>query len=88
MSNGLRARIVDINRVKIAGVAGSAQPLILGLKQNNAQDIVNNIGRGGDNANVLASAVTDAPRNSLAAGKTEQWSYRALVRHMKVLLPG
>ena len=74
MSNVLRARIVDINSVKIAGVTGCAQPLVLGLKQNNAQNVVDNVGRGGHNANVLSRAIADAPRNSLLAGQAEQWS--------------
>jgi hypothetical protein len=69
MGNRLRARIVDIHRIEVAGVAGCAQPLVLGLKQNHAQNIVNNVGRSGDNANVLACAVADAPRN----GPTERW---------------
>ena len=81
MSNGLCAWIVDIHRIEIAGITGCAQPLVLGLKQNHAQNIVNNVGSCGHNANVLPGAVTDAPRNSLAAGQTEQWSYRALMRH-------
>lgn len=75
MSNRLRARVVDINRIKIAGITGCAQPLILGLQQNNTQHVVNNIGRGSHNADVLSGAVTDAPRNSLSAGHAEQWSY-------------
>ena len=61
MSNVLRARIVDINGVEIAGVTGCTQPLVLGLKQNNAQNIVDNVGRGGHNANVLARAIAYAP---------------------------
>jgi hypothetical protein len=81
MSNGLRARIVDIHRIEIAGIAGCAQPLVLGLKQNHAQNVINNVGRGGHNANVLSGAVTDAPRNSLPTGHAEQWSYRAMLRH-------
>lgn len=81
MSNMLRARIVDINRVEIAGITGCAQPLVLGLKQNNTQNVVDNIGRRGDQAHVLPRAITDAPRNSLPASQTEQGSYRALVRH-------
>src|SRR6476469_5732156 len=88
MSNGLRARIVDIHRIEIAGVAGCAQPLVLGLKQNDAQNVINDVGRGGHNANVLSGAVTDAPRNSLPAGQTEQWSYRALVCHARILSSG
>jgi len=83
MSNSGSARIVDINRVEIARVTGCTQSLVLGLKQNHAQNIVNNVGSCGHNANVLPGAVTDAPRNSLAAGQTEQWSYRALMRHEK-----
>ena len=75
MSNRRGAGIVDINRIKILGIAGCAQPLILGLKQNHAQNIVNNIGRGGHNADVLAGTVAYAPRNSLPSGQTEQWSY-------------
>ena len=75
MGDVLRARVVDVNRVKIAGVAGRAQTLILGLQQNNAQNVVNNVGSGGHYANVLSGAVADAPRNSLPAGKTKQWSY-------------
>jgi hypothetical protein len=75
MRNMLRARVVDIDRIEIAGIAGRAQPLILGLKQNNAQNIVNNIGRCGYQANVLSRAIAYAPRNSLAASQTEQWSY-------------
>ena len=81
MSNMLRARVVDINGIEILGIAGCAQSLVLGLQQNNAQNIVNNVGRGGNNANVLAGAVTNAPRNSLPASQTEQWSYRAMLRH-------
>jgi hypothetical protein len=85
MSNGLRARIVDIHGIEIAGITGCAQTLVLRLKLNNAQNIVNNVGSGGHDAHVLAGPVTDAPRNSLPARQTEQWSYRALVRHEKVL---
>ena len=81
MSNGLRARIVDINGVEILRITGCAQTLVLGLKQNHAQYIVNNVGRGCHNANVLSGAITDAPRNGLSTGQTEQWSYRALVCH-------
>jgi hypothetical protein len=51
------------------------------LKQNHAQNVINNVGRGGHNANVLSGAVTDAPRNSLPTGHAEQWSYRAMLRH-------
>jgi len=87
MSNVLRARIVDVYRIEILGITGGAQTLVLGLQQNNAQNIVNNVGRGGNNANVLPGAVTDAPRNSLPASQTEQWSYRAMLRHKKALLP-
>ena len=87
MSNMLRARVVDINGIEILGIAGCAQALVLGLQQNHAQNIVNNVGRGGNNANVLAGAVTDAPRNSLPASQTEQRSYRAMLRHWKALLP-
>jgi hypothetical protein len=83
MSNGLRARIVDIYRIEIPGIAGCAQALVLGLKQNNAQNVVNNVGSSGHNANVLAGAVADAPRNSLPAGQTEQWSHRAMLRHLE-----
>lgn len=61
MSNGLRARIVDIHRIEVFGITGCTQSLVLGLQQNNSQNIVNNIGRGGHNANVLSGAVTDAP---------------------------
>jgi len=85
MGNRLRARIVDIYRIEIFGVTGRAQALVLGLQQNNAQHVIDNIGRGGHNANVLSGAVTDAPRNSLPASQAEQWSYRALVRHKKAL---
>jgi len=85
MGNRLRARIVDIDRIKIAGITSCAQALVLGLQLNNTQNVIDNIGSGGDNPNVLAGAVTDAPRNSLAACQTEQWSYRALVRHKKIL---
>jgi len=87
MSNVLRARIVDIYRIEIPGITGRAQTLVLGLKQNNAQHVIDNVGSGGHNANVLAGTVTDAPRNSLAAGQTEQRSYRAMLRHKKALLP-
>lgn len=61
MSNVLRARIVDIHRIEVFGIAGRSQSLILGLEQNNAQNIVNNVGRGGHNAHVLTGTVTDAP---------------------------
>ena len=61
MSNLLRARIVDIYRIEIPGITGCAQPLVPGLKQNNAQNVVNDIGRCGYNANVLARAIADAP---------------------------
>lgn len=61
MGNVLRARVVDINRIEIFGITGCAQPLVLGLQQNNAQNVVDNVGRSGNNANVLAGAVTDAP---------------------------
>jgi len=85
MSNMLRARVVDIYGIESFEVTGRAQTLVLGLQQNNAQNIVNNVGSGGHNADVLAGTVTDAPRDSLPASQTEQWSYRALVRHEKVL---
>ena len=75
MSNVLRARIVDIYRIEIPGITGCAQALVLGLQQNNAQHVVDNVGRGGHNANVLAGTVADAPRNCLPAGHAEQWSY-------------
>src|SRR5580765_8090324 len=87
MSNMLRARIVDINRIEIFGITDCAQTLVLGLQQNNAQNIVNNVGSGGNNAYVLPGAVTDARRNSLPASQTEQWSHRAMLRHKKALLP-
>jgi len=61
MSNRLRARIVDINGVKIPGITGCAQALVLGLQQNNTQNVIDNIGSGGHNPNVLARAVADAP---------------------------
>ena len=61
MCNVLRARIVDINRIEIPGITGGAQALVLGLQQNNPQNVVNNVGRGGHDANVLAGAVADAP---------------------------
>ena len=61
MSNVLRARVVDIDRVEIAGITGCAQPLVLRLKQNDAQNVIDNIGSGGHNTDVLAGAVTDAP---------------------------
>jgi len=61
MSDRLRARVVDINRVEIAGITGCAQTLVLRLEQNNAQNVIDNIGRGGHNANILARAVADAP---------------------------
>ena len=75
MSNVLCARVVDINRVEIFGIPGCTKPLVLGLQQNNAQNIVNNVGCGGHNADVLSGAVTDAPRSSLPTSQTEQWSY-------------
>ena len=75
MGNMLRARVVDINRIEIAGIAGRAQPLVLGLEQNNAQNIVNNIGCRGYKADVLSRAIAYAPRNSLAASQTEQGSH-------------
>ena len=61
MSNVLRARVVDIDRVEIAGITGCAQPLVLRLKQNDAQNVIDNVGRGSNDANVLSGAVTDAP---------------------------
>lgn len=61
MSNVLRARVMDINRVEIAEITGCAQPLVLRLKQNDAQNIVNNVGCSGHNTDVLSGAVTDAP---------------------------
>ena len=61
MSNRLRARIMDINRIEILGITGCAQALVLGLQLNYAQDVIDNIGRGGHNANVLARAIADAP---------------------------
>lgn len=61
MSNVLRTRVVNINRIEILGITGCAQPLVLRLKQNNAQDIVNNVRCGRHNANVLSGAITDAP---------------------------
>src|SRR5437868_6525240 len=88
MSNVLCARVVDINRVEVAGITGCAQALILGLQQNNAQHVVNNVGSGGHNANVLAGTVADAPRNSLPARQAEQWSHRTMLRHWKILPPG
>ena len=88
MSNRLRAGIVDIHRIEIPGITGCAQALILSLQLNYAQNVIDNIGRGGHNANVLSGAVTDAPRNSLPTSQTEQWSYRALVRHWKILSLG
>ena len=87
MSNVLRTGVVDINRIEILRITGGAQTLVLGLQQNNAQNIVNNVGSGGHNAYVLPGAVTDAPRNSLPASQTEQWSHRAMLRHKKALLP-
>jgi hypothetical protein len=85
MSNRLRARVVNIHGVEIAGITGCAQPLVLRLKLNNTQNVVNNVGSSGHNAHVLAGSVADAPRNSMPASQTEQWSYRALVCHEKVL---
>ena len=75
MSNGLRARIVDIYRIEIPGITGCAQALVLRLQHNNAQNIVNNIRRSGHDANVLTGSVTDAPANGLAAGQAEQRSH-------------
>lgn len=37
MSHGRRARVMNIDRIKIAGIAGCAQALVLSLKQNNTQ---------------------------------------------------
>src|SRR5215831_20977242 len=87
MSNGLRARIVDIHRIEIAGITGCSQPLVLGLQQDHAQNVINNIGRGGHNANVLSGAVADAPRNSLSTRHAEQWPYRAMLRHDETSRP-
>ena len=81
MGDVLRAWIVDINGIEILGITGCAQTLVLGLQQNNAQNIVNNVGRGGHNANVLAGTVTDTPESSLPARQTEQWAHRAMLRH-------
>ena len=75
MSNRLRTRIMNVNRVEIPGITGCAQTLVLGLQLNNTQNVIDNIGCGGHNANVLAGAVADAPRNSVPAGQAEQWSY-------------
>ena len=85
MSNVLRARVVNINRVEIAGITSCPQPLVLCLKLNNSQNVINNVGSGGHNADVLSGAVTDAPRNSLPTSQTEQWSYRAMLRHDEIL---
>ena len=71
MSNGLRARIMDIYRIEIPGIARCPQSLVLGLQQNNSQNVINDIGGGGDNADVLSGAVTDAPRNGVSPGQTE-----------------
>lgn len=87
MSNMLRAGIVDINCIEILGVTGCTKALVLGLQHNHAQNIVNNVGSGGHNADVLSGTVTDAPRNSLSTGQAEQWSYRAMMRHWKPSRP-
>ena len=81
MSNVLCAGVVDIHRIEIFGITGCTQALILGLKQNDPQNVINNVRCGGHNADILSGAVADAPRNSLPTSQTEQRSYRAMLRH-------
>jgi hypothetical protein len=50
MSNGLRARIVDVNGIEILGITGSAQTLVLSLKQNDTQkELLSQCQRPGQN---------------------------------------
>ena len=71
MSNGLRARVVDIHRIEIARITGCAQTLVLRLKLNSSQNIVNNVGSGSDNASVQANTKADGPGHSGTACQTE-----------------
>ena len=61
MGNRLRARIVNIHGIEIFGVTSRTQTLVLSLQLNNTQNVIDNIGCRGNNANVLARAVADAP---------------------------
>ena len=81
MSHGRSAGVVDLYGVEIAGITGCAQTLVLSRKLNHAQNVINNIGCGRHNANVLAGTVTNAPRYGLPASQTEQCPYRAMLRH-------
>lgn len=71
MGDRLRARIMDIYRIEILGITGGAQPLVLRLKLNNSQNVINNVGSGGHNAGIHANTKADAPGDSGAACQTE-----------------
>ena len=71
MSNRLRARIMNIYRIEILGITGGAKTLVLRLKLNNSQNVINNVGSGGHNASVQANAKADAPGDRLSACQTE-----------------
>ena len=71
MGDRLRARIMDIYRIEVAGIAGCAQTLVLRLKLNNSQNVINNVGSGGHNASVQANTKADAPGDSGAACQAE-----------------
>jgi hypothetical protein len=62
---------MDIYRIKILGITGGAKTLVLCLKLNNSQNVVNNVGSGGYNASVQANAKADAPGDSLPACQAE-----------------
>jgi hypothetical protein len=83
MSNGLRARIMDVYRIENLGITGGAQPLVLRLKLNNSQNVINNVGSGGHDASIQANAKADAPGDSLPACQTEEWSYGTLLSHLE-----
>lgn len=71
MGDRLRARIMDIYRVEILGITGGAQTLVLRLKLNNSQNVINNVGSGGHNACIQANTKADAPGDSGTACQTE-----------------
>lgn len=71
MRNKLRARIMDIYRIESFGITGGAHTLVLRLKPNNSQNVINNVGSGGYYAGVQASTKANAPRDSGAACQAE-----------------
>lgn len=75
MSNGRSSGVVDLYRIEIAGITGCAQTLVLSCKLNHAQNVINDVGGGRHDTNVLAGTVTDAPGNSLSTSQTEQRSH-------------